>query len=173
MIVPFSEINPKTGQSTFFIEKIWECILPRIADKHGSLCSEQYLQYQQAYLEKFGKYWDGTGDMWHDPVNPKLHTIRRDEKNRYQPDKLIHPFINNRTKNMFGFAPPFPVISTQKIEIKHTGFIITVFVDGKDVHQDISEQIAKNDGFDSLLDFFKWFDTDYTGKIIHFTELKY
>ena len=33
--------------------------------------------------------------------------------------------------------------------------------------------LAKNDGFDSVDDFFKWFDKDFNGKIIHWTNKKY
>ncbi|MBD8349370.1 hypothetical protein [Dysgonomonas sp. HGC4] len=33
--------------------------------------------------------------------------------------------------------------------------------------------LAKNDGFDSTHDFFRWFNQDFKGKIIHWTDLKY
>jgi len=35
------------------------------------------------------------------------------------------------------------------------------------------EQLAINDGFDSLKDFMHWFNVDFEGKIIHWTKLKY
>lgn len=38
---------------------------------------------------------------------------------------------------------------------------------------DLIEKIAINDGFDSVDDFFSWFKDDFTGKIIHWTNLKY
>ena len=33
--------------------------------------------------------------------------------------------------------------------------------------------LVQNDGFASISDFFKFFNKDYTGKIIHWTDLKY
>jgi hypothetical protein len=35
------------------------------------------------------------------------------------------------------------------------------------------EVLARNDGFATVKDFFEWFSEDYTGKIIHWTELRY
>jgi len=35
------------------------------------------------------------------------------------------------------------------------------------------EQLAINDGFDCIDDFFAWFNTDFTGKIIWFVDKKY
>ncbi len=34
-------------------------------------------------------------------------------------------------------------------------------------------KLAVNDGFDSPLDFFAWFKKDFSGKLIHWTDLKY
>ena len=33
--------------------------------------------------------------------------------------------------------------------------------------------LVQNDGFASISDFLKFFNKDYTGKIIHWTDLKY
>ena len=38
---------------------------------------------------------------------------------------------------------------------------------------DQMETLAIADGFDSIEDFFKYFTNDFTGKIIHWTDLKY
>ena len=35
------------------------------------------------------------------------------------------------------------------------------------------ELLAKHDGFNSMEDFFKWFDKDFKGKIIHWTDFRY
>jgi hypothetical protein len=35
------------------------------------------------------------------------------------------------------------------------------------------EVIARHDGFDSVNDFLDWFSEDFTGKLIHWTDLKY
>ena len=35
------------------------------------------------------------------------------------------------------------------------------------------EQLAHNDGFKDSMEFFRWFNKDFSGKIIHFTNFKY
>jgi len=35
------------------------------------------------------------------------------------------------------------------------------------------EQLAKNDGFNSVEDFWNWFTEDFKGQIIHFTDFRY
>lgn len=34
-------------------------------------------------------------------------------------------------------------------------------------------KLATNDGFETVRDFFKWFNSDFEGKIIHWTEFNY
>ena len=43
----------------------------------------------------------------------------------------------------------------------------------KDDPQGVMEKPAKNDGFDSVEDFFKWFHSDFQGKIVHWTDFRY
>lgn len=172
MIVPFSEINKKTGKPTFFIEKIWNAL---DINEIIPYAFTQYTGYSDEYYDKFGKYWDG---FYNEPAEVKIHTLRADEKGRYQPGKLIHPFINNRTKQMFQFAPVFPVVSTQEIKIMYGMVRVDenkpfVYVDGLLQPSSVVEQIALNDGFESFEDFLYWFDEDFTGKIIHFTNFRY
>jgi len=38
---------------------------------------------------------------------------------------------------------------------------------------DYLKTLARNDGFESVDDFFKWFNADFQGKIIHWTDFKY
>jgi len=120
--------------------------------------------------------------------NSKNHTIRADEKDRWQPGKLIHFVINNRTKNRLQFAPVVPVVSTQKIKIHWFGEsrslqasklapfrfnYVDVVIDGNVMTINQVTELAQNDGFDSIEDFFTYFKTDFKGKIIHWTDLKY
>ena len=37
----------------------------------------------------------------------------------------------------------------------------------------ILRELAKNDGFESVEDFFAYFNKDFKGKIIHWTDLQY
>jgi len=65
-------------------------------------------------------------------------------------------------------------ISTQRIQIaykKHHA--IFVYIDGRKLMPMEVLKLARNDGFESLHEFFKWFDKDFTGKIIHWSNKKY
>ena len=168
MILPFStQLN---GQPTYFPEKIWKGLQPIDI-------SEFIAHIDGKYLMPFFKRTD---------INSKLHTIRKDEKNRWNPGVMIDFFINTRKKDMFRFAPRIPVISTQKIVIKHyTGMAEVLIGDewfGSVFHHGLDdiyewnidlETLAKNDGFESVDDFFQYFNEDFNGKIIHWTNLKY
>lgn len=167
MILGFStQLN---GKPTYFVEKILIGI-----DKHlGVYHTELFLK---SFQEKFESK---------PPVNynGKLHTIREDKNNRWKLGTKIHFFINCRKKNMFRFAPVLPVVSVQKVEIKWIGFSDSirpwVRIDGKNIYtidqidSDKMLQLAQNDGFDTVKDFFAYFNEDFTGKIIHWTDLRY
>lgn len=111
---------------------------------------------------------------------PKIHTIRVDEKNKWKSGNLIHFVINNRTKNRYQFAPVVKCISTQKIKIhyfynkKTENFDLPeVYVNGKKLTKKKVEILAINDGFENSKAFFAYFNTNFTGKIIHWTNTKY
>lgn len=48
-----------------------------------------------------------------------------------------------------------------------------VFVDGKMLNKKQINELAINDGFKNDEELFKWFNCDFTGKIIHWTDKKY
>ena len=113
----------------------------------------------------------------------KIHTIRADKKNRWKAGKGIHfktwtgkPY---RSKT-FQFAPVIKCKSVQTISIIYDedlcekyGSEPAVLVGGKVLWIDEIDQLAINDGFDNTTDFFNWFDSDFEGKIIHWTDYKY
>ena len=132
----------------------------------------------------------------------KIHTIREDKPNRWKEGNKIHFAIGIRTKNYCQFKEGV-CKGTQKIDIIHKSNVITVKIDGKllgEAWKDkegtivcytglrlerindtelkassdyILHDLVANDGFITVQDFFKWFNKDFTGKIIHWTDLKY
>lgn len=48
-----------------------------------------------------------------------------------------------------------------------------VKIDGRKLTEPEIQQLAWNDGFDNLVDFWMWFADGFKGKIIHWTELRY
>jgi hypothetical protein len=111
----------------------------------------------------------------------KKHTIREDATNRWKEGRLIDMATGVRTKQYNKFTEQI-CIGTQKIEFKwQTNNSVMVFIDGvnvtnhsfQDTDKMVIEVLAKNDGFDNLTDFFAWFSEDFTGKLIHWTDLIY
>lgn len=121
-------------------------------------------------------------------VNPKLHTIRAG--NRWEAGMDIHFAINPRSKNYFQFAPVMECTSVQEIELRwwkpeHPEQYINdyddasnmrycdVYVDGKLMSTGYVKKLAQNDGFDSVEQFFAWFNKDFKGQLIHWSDLRY
>lgn len=167
MTLPFStQLN---GKPTYFVEKI-----------HSGLL-------QNDLLQGFDLGSDHNFDL--DKLcscEPKLHTLRDDVNDRWKAGNKIDFFINCRQKDMFRFAPVLPVVSVQKVTIKYHTNTFLVHIDGKlfffgnrdftvnefENYQGM-RQLAQNDGFDTIEDFFTYFNEDFTGKIIHWTDLRY
>ena len=178
MILPFStQLNRKP---TYFVEKIWNGLLS------SQICSLNEMPEPIKYGE--------TNKGLHD----KLHTIREDKKDRWKVGNKIDFFINCRQKDMFRFAPVLPVVSTQKIEFiwkentenqtcLGTKFdrICTIKIDnrfygdayllnGSVVSSSYTiPTFANNDGFDTPDELFAYFNKNFKGKIIHWTDFKY
>lgn len=102
----------------------------------------------------------------------KKHTIREDNKDRWHKGKVIHCATGLRTRDYQEFARLW-CTHTQKIEIRYLDGIPRVYVDGLKLTDIGMQTLAANDGFETIQDFFKWFKKDFTGKIIHWTNLKY
>ena len=188
MILPFStQLN---GKPTYFVEKILRGILNEHSHKGLGLAeciyqSGEALKYQNV---------DDIFTVIENKVKPKLHTIREDKNDRWKAGTKIDFFINCRQPTMFRFAPVLPVVSTQKIEIVNSGGILnyaSIYIDGelflnnynphqviKGVKSDDEKEekiikLAQNDGFDTIEDFLAYFNKDFKGKIIHWTDLRY
>lgn len=185
MTLAFSqEIDNKP---TFFVEKIWESILRNGVEVNVhdfiSTCKKSLVL----------NYVIGTH-------HPKIHTIRKDESNRWKPGRDIHMVINDRTPERYQFAPLIQCASIQYIKINwfdkgesdipcSTYIIQEEHKDGELIEWEIPiavwidddnllstqevESLAINDGFDSIEDFFAYFSEDFKGKIIHWTNQRY
>lgn len=190
------------GQPNYFIEKIIKGISDSDKDFYAEYCSQcgwkgmssitvgaicPKCGYHALRYCHEGPFFGDDGYYSHLDHKPKLHTIRHDPHGRWKPGMTIHPVINNRTPNRFQFAPEIVCTGVQEIKIKHGMFgFKSVWIDGNitgnfsenfigenPVCTDLMRTIAINDGFDSLEQFFAYFNEDFTGKIIHWTDLKY
>lgn len=173
MNLPFMQYWPDTmpehmaGKPTLFPQKIWSS---GIFDGSNPVISIK------DYTKKDGEImWD----MASYDVAPKLHTIRKDSKSLWKSGRDIHFWINYRTPSQFQFAPIVKCCYVQRIWITNINVndgwnhLPDVFIDGHIQDMEAVSNLAKNDGFDSVWDFFEWFKEDFTGTIIHWTDLKY
>ena len=103
----------------------------------------------------------------------KIHTIREDSNNRWKVGNKIHFATGVRTKNYNQFAEGV-VDTILGISIIYVDGKPHVFVypDGdqrneKGLPSNVIEELAKNDGFESVDDFFGWFSEDFVGRIIY------
>jgi hypothetical protein len=113
---------------------------------------------------------------WGDPTNfeekiksgTKVTTIREDSHNRYKSGQVLHLSTGARTGKyqQFGWGV---VHKTERVKI-YPEYAITL-CDGKN-SKDLTDaemiSLAKGDGFETLIDFWRWFNEPFDGKIIHF-----
>lgn len=162
MILPFStQLN---GKPTYFVEKIHKCFGLKEINMIAGLDPSLHYPKDYNFVAK-------------DKLPAKLHTIREDAKDRWKTGTMIDFFINCRQPTMFRFAPKIPVVSVQEVEIIVNNFEFMndyeVKIDGKLLSTDEKVKLAIHDGFDNLLQFFLYFNKDFKGKLIHWTNLKY
>jgi len=162
MILPFSQqIN---GNPTYFPEKIWSGLL-----KHD------YELYSD-YLHPDGRPAELKNAGYYKKFRPKIHTLREDHKGRWSAGKLIHMVIDNRRPTMRSIAPVITCTGVQKVSIIYSVYAHChpkVEIDGVELKIKTLRKLVANDGFESLTDFFAYFNKDWTGKIIHWTNFRY
>ena len=99
----------------------------------------------------------------------KLHTVRLDSKNRWKKDMKIH-FATGASSKYNCFKEGI-CTETQEITILDQ----CILIDGRELDLSEEQYFSDNDGFDSVNDFWAWFDqySPFEGKIIHWTNLRY
>ena len=160
MILAFKQ--KLNGKPSYFVEKIWQSLPTKLA-----LDSNYFIG---GLMRKNYKFSDDAYDM-----PPKLHTIRKDSSNRWKAGNDIHFTINSRQPNQFQFAPVVKCISVQTIEIKNIFCDrYCVKINGRKLKKKEVKELAINDGFKNSDDFWNYFEySDFQGKLIHWTDLKY
>jgi len=104
----------------------------------------------------------------------KIHTIREDSHNRWKLGMKIHFATGVRSSRYYNFMMG-RCLSTQAIRIVYVDepIIPQVYVDNSPLKNHEVWELARNDGFETLAEFFDWFNQDFSGKIIHWTDFKY
>lgn len=156
------------NEPTLFVEKIWTALNLGIGEYQLEFKERQ--EWLKKCIYSFNLLPEYLAE-----VPPKIHTIRADPKNRWQKGKNIHFVINNRTPKRFQFAPLLPVKFVQAIDIHAKDRRVYVGLNGTMnlLSSEGVEILAKNDGFSSVDAFFDYFNEDFSGKIIHWTDFVY
>lgn len=114
---------------------------------------------------------------------PKLHSIRKVK--RWKPGNSIQMATGVRTKKYFQFNGGGIGLdvckSVQDIRIVHSQFDGDkglakgrwVFIDDIEIGDFWLHELAVNDGFKDADEFFAWFNEDFEGQIIHWTDYEY
>lgn len=108
-------------------------------------------------------------------LGTKIHSIREDKTGRWKEGNTIHFATGVRTKSYNNFKTDV-CKNVQSISVDWTKTFLgepSIYIDGRElVHTEVV-QLAFNDGFDSLEAFLAWFNKDFEGKIIHWTDFRY
>lgn len=131
--------------------------------------------------------------------NSKIHTMREDKHDRWKAGMSIQMVYRGKNYSILdefnkGIPELSKCISTQSIILYFSEYagqtkMVSIYIDGRlywvgqvtntggnscsREDRKLIETLAINDGFKSSIEFFKWFNKDWTGKIIHWTDLKY
>lgn len=180
MTLSFSTAWPKrmgkwAGEPTYFVEKIWERLQHEIK-------SEVDFYWWFDAVNDAGYYQPSSEYKW----THKLHTIRKG--NRWKVGDKIHMVINNRTRDRFQFAPVMEAKSVQEIEIDYYDIYREVRVNNKLIYREeqpfdeveeyeysdefetVLDRLVRNDGFESVEQFFTYFSTDFKGQIVSWVD---
>ena len=137
------------------------------------ISDKDYTSYLDRYLDSFSHLVKLKNKS---NIKPKIHTIREDINNRWKPGNDIHFYVGTRTNKALQFAPIVKCKSIQYIRISYGLYfskIPKIHIDNKELNLDEILTLAINDGFENLEDFLNWFNKDFKGKIIHWTDTKY
>jgi hypothetical protein len=193
MILPYShKFNSKLpiigDQPTDFLNKIWRGLIVNDLANY-----DQYDYLMQGANQKFKDHEEKI--FFNDNIKKsntiKIHTMRKDITDFWQTNKSINSFYFTSRPHMTKIHPTLPVVNIQKIKIVHDLEHVTVIIfSGTEIsmmkkiikvgknflmpdHDDSILKMAQNDGFLNLKQFFTFFNKDWEGKIIHWTNKMY
>lgn len=102
----------------------------------------------------------------------KIHTIREDKHNRWKAGMLIQFATGVRTKQYNCFKTG-QCTGTRRISINPTNKKISIIINGcQEVYLSPSDIgiLSGNDGFNTVQEFWQWFNKPFEGKVIFWTE---
>ncbi|TGN08588.1 hypothetical protein [Leptospira bandrabouensis] len=101
----------------------------------------------------------------------KIHTIREDAHNRWSPGRIMNMATGVRTKKYHEFATSICTLTVPIIINPEKERVLIENGSGLVYRYDGVLAFAKNDGFDTLEDFWKWFHEYQERKLIYWAPL--
>lgn len=159
----FPSYHPRKGNPTLFVERVWAGLLQIDYDLYSD------------YLHPDGRPDRIKYSEYYKDFDPKYHTIRAGS--RFKAGDFMLPRIwtgKPYRSKQFQFAPPLKIESVWNFRMELEGGIKMFFLDDKFIFVVEECKIARNDGFDQLLDFLAWFNKPFDGQIISWAKhIKY
>lgn len=105
----------------------------------------------------------------------KIHSIRVDAHNRWKAGRAIQMATGVRTKRYNCFREEIcKSIQSFEIQWDRRGMFYEIKIDGRHLKTSKEvEELAHNDGFVDTYTFIQWFNTNFKGRILHWTDKKY
>ena len=109
----------------------------------------------------------------------KIHTIREDKPKRWRAKRSIQMCYRGKNYSVLDeFNKGLPHLQrctgVQEIEIKTHGNQKVIIINGRQLGLVEHLLLAKNDGFEDVHDFYRWFSmVEFKGRIIHWTDYRY
>ncbi|TDO22859.1 hypothetical protein [Pedobacter duraquae] len=175
MNLSFSE--ELNGKPQYFIRKIWRSLSLKI--QHNDFDTFESA-HRLRFNTGFSKPENGT-----DALSAKIHTIRRFRTHasgtiasrQWKKGMAIHLSINPGTSDYFRFAPLICCTALQQVEITWpTGSEIglpEIRIDQRRLTPQEIDLLAINDGFDTTAAFLNYFNLNFKGVLIHWTNFSY
>ncbi len=158
----------ENGKPTYFLDKIHECETCKI----GMVSAIMSLN---RLYKMVGKEEGSILTNKEKKYFPKIHTLRKDKGNYWKKGNRITFCVFKDTQKETDFGKS-KCTGTQRVVIVPEAKEITLIDPsekfGMRQIEDV-KQFAKNDGFDTVEEFWQYFDKPEAYKIIHWTNFKY
>lgn len=104
------------------------------------------------------------------PGSKKVHQVVSQDLYRQteiHPGEMLHFIMRRDNRNEYRFCPPVYTLFVQDFEVVWTKRTVYVFLDGMRLVGPVLDLFLKEEGFDSLEDFKRYYPKDFYGFCIH------
>jgi len=140
-----------------------------------------------SHLNKYISYLNSINKEYANVSSSKIHTIRKDSRSRWNKDVVFAP-VAKHDNDQIQFFSNLKIVNTQEIKVSYYRKKPEVYIKsealkmwvifyadyGSEIYNEEGmNELAVNDGFRDIKQFFQYFKEEYVGKIIHWTDKIY